>query len=142
MNQKTKDQRDRSMRQGPFGGSLRVGPHAQTAVLRSRRADRDGVHNHATMDHFSSSSKLMTSVAGSVQCSESRSVPFGCGWQLATSDLISSRSTWVPVSSAGFWPPSPTSGFGLRRSCELSYAHVCQCQPKRLLQPLRAKNAA
>ena len=49
------------------------------------------------------------------------------GWQLDTSDLISSRSTWVPVPSVEiFGPPSPTSGFGLRRSCELSYARVSQ----------------
>jgi hypothetical protein len=39
----------------------------------------------------------------------------------------SRRDRWLPVSPVDFWgPPSPTSGFDLRRSCELSYARVIQ----------------
>ena len=46
-------------------------------------------------------------------------------WSRPTSFLRDRRG--FPVSSVDFFgPPSPTSGFGLRRSCELSYARVSQ----------------
>ena len=63
---------------------------------------------------------LMTSAAR-VQC---RSDVDG-SWSRPTSFLRDRRG--FPVSSVDFFgPPSPTSGFGLRRSCELSYARVSQ----------------
>ena len=58
------------------------------------------------------------------------------GWQLITSDLISSRSTWVLILSLTFFGRLRVR-FGHRCSCELRRA----CQPRRLLQRLRAENA-
>ena len=58
------------------------------------------------------------------------------GWQLIASDLISSRSTWVLILSLTFFGRLRVR-FGHRCSCELRRA----CQPRRLLQRLRAENA-
>ncbi len=54
-----------------------------------------------------------------------RPMPFGCELQSVTSGVVSSGSTWVPVSSASvLGSPSSTSGFGHWRTCELSYARA------------------
>ena len=67
----------------------------------------------------------------------SNSVRIADGRTSIASDPISSRSTWILILSLTFFGRLRVR-FGHRCSCELRRA----CQPRRLLQRLRAENAA